>query len=88
VPGAISFFPHFGADGKSVVYSDSARGEVMVYRVPWSDGKLGQPQQVFKLPFAFPQGYAGNAYDVSPDLKKVVYVRPGGQFDIYLLERK
>ena len=88
VPGVITFFPHFGADGKSVVYSDSVRGEVIVSRVPWADGKVGKSQQVFKLPFAFPQRYGGNAYDVSSDLKKVVYVRPGGQFDIYLLERK
>jgi serine/threonine protein kinase len=88
VPGAITFLPRFGADGKSVIYSDSVRGEVIVSRVPWADGQVGKPQQVFKLPFAFPQRYAGNAYDVSPDLKKVAYVRPGGQFDIYLLERK
>jgi Tol biopolymer transport system component len=88
VPGAITFLPRFGADGKSVIYSDSVRGEVIVSRVPWADGQVGKPQQVFKLPFAFPQRYDGNAYDVSPDLKKVVYVRPGGQFDIYLLERK
>ena len=88
VPGVITFLPRFGGDRKSVVYSDSARGEVIVSRVPWSDGKVGRPQQIFKLPFAFPQRYAGNAYDIALDLSKVVYVRPGGQFDIYLLERK
>jgi len=42
----------------------------------------------FKLPFAFPQRFNGNAYDISDDLSKVVYARPGGQFDFYLLSQK
>jgi hypothetical protein len=29
--------------------------------------------------------YIGNAFDFSPDLSTVVYARPGGQADIYLL---
>ncbi|MGB8063009.1 MAG: protein kinase [Candidatus Sulfotelmatobacter sp.] len=86
VPGVSTFFPQFGRDGKFFDYTISARGEVALYRVPWSNGKVtGAAQLVWKLPFAFPQAYAGNAYDVSHDLSKIVYVRPGGQFDIYLL---
>ena len=86
VPGVSSFFPQFSRDGKFFNYTVSARGEVALYRVPWSNGKVtGAAQLVWKLPFAFPQAYAGNAYDVSHDLSKIVYVRPGGQFDVYLL---
>jgi serine/threonine protein kinase/Tol biopolymer transport system component len=89
VPGISTFFPRFSRDGKSLTYTISARGEVTLYRVPWSNGKLiGVAQPVWKLPFAFPQNYSGNAYDISDDFSKVVYVRPGGQFDIYRLFTK
>ena len=89
VPGLSSFFPRFSSDQKSVFYTVSARGNVSLYRLAWSNGKAtGQPKQVWKLPFAFPQRYAGNAYDVSPDASNVVYVRPGGQYDFYLLSTK
>ena len=86
VPGVSTFFPQFSRDGKSFYYTVSARGEVALYRVPWSNGKVaGAAHLVWKLPFSFAQAYAGNAYDVSHDLSKIVYVRPGGQYDIYLL---
>ncbi|HEV2117794.1 MAG TPA: hypothetical protein VGR48_17295, partial [Terriglobales bacterium] len=89
VPGVSTFFPQFNRDGKFVNYTVSARGEVALYRVPWSNGKVtGAAQPVWRLPFSFPQAYAGNAYDISHDLSKIVYVRPGGQFDIYLLSAK
>jgi hypothetical protein len=39
------------------------------------------------LPFAFPQQTNGNAYDVARDLSKIVYVKPGGQYDLYLLSK-
>jgi hypothetical protein len=41
-----------------------------------------------KLPFAFSQFLGGNAYDVSGDLSRIVYARPGGQFDLYLLSHR
>jgi serine/threonine protein kinase len=89
VPGVSTFFPQFSRDGKFVNYTVSARGEVALYRVPWSNGKVtGAAQLAWKLPFSFPQAYAGNAYDISHDLSKIVYVRPGGQFDIYLLSAR
>ncbi|HXW99962.1 MAG TPA: protein kinase [Candidatus Acidoferrales bacterium] len=90
LPGAMSFFPRFSPDGKSIVYTVSSRGEVIVNRLAWHDGQTaGNPQPVFKLPFAFPQDYSGgNAYDIAPDLSRIVYVRPGGQFDFYLLSRR
>lgn len=86
VSGVSSFFPHFSRDAKSIIYTISTRGEVSLQRVPWLAGRVsGTPTQVWKLPFAFPQRYGGNAYDVSRDASKIVYVRPGGQFDIYRL---
>jgi hypothetical protein len=33
-------------------------------------------------------GYAGNAYDFSDDLSTMVYARPGGQADLFLLNQK
>ena len=88
VPDVTTFLPRFGLDGKSVLYTVSSRGEVTLYRVPWSDGKvMGKPQVVLKLPFAFAQRFGGNAYDIARDLSRIVYVRPGGQFDFYLMSQ-
>jgi serine/threonine protein kinase len=84
-----TFFARFSNDGKSVLYSVSSRGQVTLYRLPWLDGKaVGKPQPALKLPFAFPQFFAGNAYDFTRDGTKIVYVRPGGQFDLYRLSQK
>ena len=33
-------------------------------------------------------GDAGNAYDFSKDLSTIVYARPGGHQDLYLLSQK
>jgi hypothetical protein len=49
------------------------------------DDPIGKPQVALKLPFSFPIVYGGNAYDFSPDLSTIVYARPGGQADFYLL---
>ena len=89
VPGITSFIPRFSNDGKYVVYTVSSRGEVNLYRLPWSNGQATGPAQlVMKLPFAFSQFFGGNAYDVARDLSKIVYTRPGGQFDVYLLSHE
>jgi serine/threonine protein kinase len=88
VPNVTTFLPRFSLDGKSVLYTISSRGEVTLYRAPWADGKvMGTSQMVLKLPFAFAQRFSGNAYDIARDLSKIVYVRPGGQFDIYLMSQ-
>jgi serine/threonine protein kinase len=80
---------HFSADGKSILYLGASRGETTIYRQPWHDGKLTGPAQVaLKLPFAFRQGYSGNAYEFSKDLSTVVYARPAGHADLYLLSQK
>jgi serine/threonine protein kinase len=80
---------HFSADGKSILYLGASRGETTIYRQPWHDGKITGPAQVaLKLPFAFRQGYSGNAYEFSKDLSTVVYARPAGHADLYLLSQK
>jgi hypothetical protein len=85
----IVWFDHFSADGKSVLYLVASRGETTIYRQPWRDGQLtGVAQPAIQLSFAFRQSYSGlgNAYDFSKDLSTVVYTRPSGHADIYLLK--
>jgi serine/threonine protein kinase len=80
---------HFSSDDKSILYLIASRGETTIYRQPWRDGKLSGPAQAaIKLPFAFRSDYAGNAYDFSKDLSTIVYSRPGGQADLYLLSQR
>jgi hypothetical protein len=38
-----------------------------------------------KLPFSFRLYYYGNAFDFSRDLSSIIYSRPGGEADFYLL---
>ena len=89
LPALSSLVVHFSSDGKFILYLAASRGETTLYRQPWHDGKLGGPPQVaFKLPFAFRQDYAGAAYDFAKDLSVVMYARPGGHADLYLLSQK
>ncbi len=57
------------------------------FRQEWADGKpIGQPKIALKLPFAFPLSFGGgNAYDFSPDLSMIVYVKPTAQIDLYFM---
>jgi Tol biopolymer transport system component len=90
LPGTVTASVTFARDGKSFLYAVASRGEVTIYRQPWRDGKLiGAPQVALKVPFAFPLTYiGGNAYDFSRDLSTIVYSRPGGHADLYLLSQK
>ena len=89
LPGVVTFGARFASDGKSFSYAVQSEGSVTVYRQAWRDGAvLGKPQTALKLPFAFPLQYGGNAYDFSPDLSTIVYARPGGHADLYLLSQK
>lgn len=90
LPGAITYTVSFAPDGKSFLYAVPSRGEVTIYRQPWQGGKsIGTPQVALKVPIAFPLGYGtGNAYDFSRDLSTIVYSRPGGHSDLYLLSQK
>jgi serine/threonine protein kinase len=87
VPELNTLVVHFSTDGKSILYFTPGRGESAIYRQPWHDGKLTGPAvPAVKLPFSFRIDYAGNAYDFSKDLSTVVYARPSGQADLYLLK--
>ncbi len=89
LPDQKSLIVHFSSDGKSILYLSASRGETTIYRQPWHDGKLTGPvQTALKLPFAFRQGYSGNAYEFSKNLSTVVYARPAGHADLYLLSQK
>ena len=89
LPGVVTFDVVFSRDGKSFLYAVGSGGEAMIYRQPWKDGKtIGAPQIALKVPFAFPQEYGGNGYDFSKDLSTIVYARPGGHADLYLLSQK
>jgi hypothetical protein len=90
LPGVGTFDVTFARDGKSFLYAVTSSGEVTIYRQPWSDGKIiGKPQVALKVPFTFPLMYkGGDAYDFSRDLSTIVYARPGGHADLYLLSQK
>jgi serine/threonine protein kinase len=89
LPGASTSNPTFARDGKSFFYAIASRGDVTIYRQAWKDGKIvGAHQVALKVPFAFSQNYIGNAYDFSRDLSTIVYARPGGHADLYLLSQK
>lgn len=89
LPDLNTLVVHFSSDNKYILYIGASHGETTIYRVPWHDGKVtGPPQPAVKLPFAFHLGYSGNAYDFSKDLSTVVYARPSGDADLYLLSQK
>jgi serine/threonine protein kinase/Tol biopolymer transport system component len=90
LPGVTTFGVSFARDGKSFLYAVASRGEVTIFRQPWRDGKItGAPQFALKIPFTFPLRYeGGNAYDFSRDLSTIVFARPGGHADLYLLSQK
>jgi Tol biopolymer transport system component len=89
VPDLATIMVHSSSDGKAILYLSASHGETTIYRQPWHDGKLaGAAQSAIKLPFAFRQSYAGNAYDFSKDLSAIVYARPGGQADLYFLSQR
>jgi serine/threonine protein kinase len=89
LPGVVTFGVTFAPDAKSFLYAAASRGEVTIYRQPWEDGKLvGSPQVALRVPFTFPIDYHGNAYDFSRDLSTIVYARPGGHADLYLLSQR
>jgi Tol biopolymer transport system component len=78
----------FAHDGRSFFYGVSSRGEALIYRQLWKGGKvIGTPQVALKLPSTFPLNDFGS-YDFSRDLSTIVYARPGGHADLYLLSQK
>jgi dipeptidyl aminopeptidase/acylaminoacyl peptidase len=86
LPGVTTFMIRMSSDHQAFLYPVAGRGEILFYRQEWKDGELiGKPKVALKLPFAFPFGFFGNAYDFSPDLSTVVYAKPRGQADLYFL---
>jgi hypothetical protein len=89
LPGVETVIVNFARNGKSFLYAIASGAEVTIYRQAWEDGKLvGLPQVALKVPFAFPLFSNGNTYDFSKDLATIVYRRPGGHADLYLLSQK
>jgi hypothetical protein len=90
LPGVATQTAVFALDGKSFFYALASRGEVTIYRQPWRGGKLiGVAQVALKVPFTFSLDYGdANAYDFSRDLSTIVYARPSGHADLYLLNQK
>jgi serine/threonine protein kinase len=89
LPGVVTTNVTFARDGKSFLYAVASRGAVTIFRQPWREGKIiGTPQLALKVPFAFPLSNSGSAYDFSRDLSTIVYARPGGHADLFLLTSK
>jgi Tol biopolymer transport system component/predicted Ser/Thr protein kinase len=89
VPGVVTFGLNFEKDEKSFLYALPGKKDVTFYRQKWAAGKVvGEPQVALKLPFAFSLVAGGNAYDFSRDLVSVVYARPSGHADLYLLTQQ
>jgi len=87
--GIATFIAMFGADGRSYLYSLASHGETTIYRQPWRNGvAVGSPLPALKLPFSLREDYNGNAFAVTRDLSSVIYARPGGYDDLYLLSQK
>jgi hypothetical protein len=90
LPGAETIYATIARDGKSFFYAVASPGETSIFRQLWKDGKtIGAPQLALRVPFAFPTWYANHAaYSISRDLSTIVYARPGGHADLYLLSQK
>jgi serine/threonine protein kinase len=87
--GISTFMAQYSPDGKSFFYSLASHGETNIFRQPLHNGApVGSPVPARKLPFALREDYGGNAFAVSPDLSSLVYARPGGHDDLYLLSQK
>jgi Tol biopolymer transport system component len=86
VPEVGTYVVRFSRDGQSVLYPVASRGHVAIHRLRWKKGRVsGTDQIALEVPFGLPQDYQGNAFDFSRDLSAVVYARPSGDADLYLL---
>jgi serine/threonine protein kinase len=87
--GIATYLAMYSSDGKSYLYSLASHGETTIFRQPWRNGTpIGSPVPALKLPFVLREDYNGNAFMVSRDLTSIVYARPGGHDDLYLLSQK
>jgi serine/threonine protein kinase len=90
LPGVETLYATIARDGKSFFYAVASRRETSIFRQLWKNGKtIGAPQLALKVLFTFPAFYADHgAYSISRDLSTIVYARPGGHADLYLLSQK
>src|ERR1700676_4882773 len=89
VAGGVPFGLKIEKDGKSFLYALPGRKDVTIYRQKWEAGKaVGVPQLTIKLPSDCRLVAGGNAYALSRNLASVVYARPSGHADLYLLSQK
>jgi Tol biopolymer transport system component len=87
--GIATYIAMFSGDGKAFYYSLASNGQTTIFRQPWRNGApVGSPVPALKLPFALREDYAGNAFVVSRDLSSIVYARPGGHQDFFLMSRQ
>ena len=85
-PGLASYFAQYARDGKSFLFENTIHGQTSILRQPWHDGEaVGEPQIVLTFPFAVREDFAGNAAAIAEDLSVMVYARPNGHEDLYLL---
>ena len=87
--GFSTFLVMFAPDGKSFYYTSSSNGETTIMGQPWHSGSMiGSPAPAVKLPFVVREDYSGNAFAVSQDVSSIVYVRPSGFDELYLVNLK
>ena len=87
--GITTYLAMYSNEGKSFLYSLASHGQTTIFRQPWRNGTpIGPSVPALKFPFALREDYKGNGFAVSCDLSSLVYARPGGHDDLYLLSQK
>lgn len=88
LPDVTTFIVRFAPDNESFLYAVPGPQELTIYRQAWNKetgSVVGSPVEELRLPFNSPLTYFGNAYDISPQVSTMVYARPEGQHELYLL---
>ena len=86
--GLASYYALYARDGKWFLFENTIHGQTSIFRQPWHNGEAaGEPQRLLTFPFAVREDFSGNASNISEDLSVMVYARPNGHDDLYLLSR-
>ena len=87
--GLATYIVFFDKDGKSFYYSQAEPGQTTIFRQALRNGGiLGTPVPALKMPFALREDYNGNDFVVASDLSSIVFARPNGHQDLFLVSRK